>query len=293
MSSPPLYKDIDKDATSILTQGFPIDKISADFEGSPTSSFKFKVSSSKTAGLNASAFEVTSICPKGVTVKYVAKVEKNRPVHEVEVSNESQCVKGLKTTLLATFDASSEGKGNTAGRFTGVYRDRGLVGEFGVVPEKQRADVSSSISGIYSNIKWGLTGILSLGRNEFKCKQAGVKLQYNPSSDTSLTGFYNYVLAEAPHTIGARVFHKSSSSPIEFSGEVICKPDRLNEPPVFSAGLSYLYDSSTLKAKINSEGSLFSSIKHQINPTVGVTFGSEIKALSQPPKFGASVNFKL
>jgi len=273
--SVPVYKELDKSATDLITKGFSTDH-GIEIEGS-AESIKFKATATHTAEALNALLETTKVCAsKGCTVKASVKSEKNEPVYAFEVAYEPKNVEGLKVTFNSECKTPASGQVDV-NKLTVLYKrgDRVTV-EDSIAYSKGKLTLTGSVAFAYEAVRAGAHALATVGLEEkkFALGAFGFKLGYAPSKALTLVANFEHCEKKGD-AAGATLFYKKDST--EAAGQVTIDPKKPAEVPAFTLALSHAHDAkTTLKAKLaTKQRTVGLSLKHQITEALAVTFTSE------------------
>jgi len=297
--SVPVFKELDKSATDLITKGFPTDSHGFEIEGGSIDGVKFKATGTHTGVVLNSLFETTKVfATRGLTLKVSAKAEKNVPVYTLEAAYEPVGVPGLKATVNSECKLPETGEVNT-NKLTVLYKRGDFTMEDSIAYTKGKLSFAGSMALAYQAVRAGAHALANLsleGDNRLTLGGYGFKLGYAPHK--FLTIITNYDQGEKGTTAGATLYYAKDFT--EAAGQVIIDPSRPAATPGFIVALNHAYDlTTTLKAKVaTAVPSVSVALKHQLSPALSVTIASECaypvpneKLASH--KHGLSVNLKL
>jgi hypothetical protein len=294
----PLFKDIGKRVSDLLTKQFPSDKREQKAEWKSTTADGLKLEFAVKSEEGRDGSKTTGSIKNDYYYKpwnstFTAEFNTDREI-KGEVSFQDRFVKGLKTI----FTAQSQRRdgldyfGTLGFEYAHEYATATLSSEFG-----RRTD-----NAMKASLVVGSQGV-SLGANveyvrrerDTELKEFKTVLAY-ASDEFDVTGHGKVATTSkgSSSELGASYYHKLSSQ-VAVGTEV--KFDVSNDPgkkPSLAFGTSYkLQPDSTLKARYDTEGRLALSLSQQVNRSVNLLVSTTIDTNAPSSKNGTSVGFTL
>jgi len=280
MSNPPLFKDISKRATDLLTKEYPSEEKKFEWKGTTTNGVTIETNLVQ----KGEAAIVGTITPSykykeyGVTV--LGEFNTNKDI-KLETSVENQVVDGLKATL------TGEQKGKEAfATVAGEYKHPKATLNGSVDFGKSKGNTLKG-NTVFGHNGWllGLSGEYFLGGENQELKLFNTTIGYT-QKDLDVTVFGRIVGAGGENKtdkneIGATYYHNVRDD-FSFGGE-LCFDATANSDskPKLSLGAAYkLQEDTTLKAKVDTTGVLGFSYSQKFSKNSKLIIGAKMDTLS-------------
>jgi len=292
-STQPLFKDLNKRASDLLTKEFPSEKSENKVE--------FKGETSKPLSWEASLVQkgdgsiLGTFFPKykfkewGTTVS--SEIKTNRDF-KAEVALEDRLTPGLKTTI------AGESKGaDLFGTFSAEYKHE-VATVTGSVDYGQAAGSTLKGSAVFGKQGFylGAQAEYFMGTNENTLKELHSVVGYSTDDfDFSVFGKLQQQHQSDANIIGATLFHKTTSD-LTMGTEVSFDTANADSKPTLVFGSQYKLDpDATLKGKFDTAGKLGLSYQQKFNKNTKLIISSTIDTNSVGAKgastFGAHLFF--
>jgi len=280
MSNPPIFKDISKRATDLLTKEFPTEEKKFEWKGTTTTGVTIETNAVQ-KGEGAIVGTITpSYKYKDYGVSVLGEFNTNKDI-KLETSVENQVVDGLKVTLTG----EQKGK-DTFATLAGEYKHpkTSLNGSVDFGKSKGNTIKANSVFG-HNGWLLGLSAEYLLGSDNQELKLFNTTVGFS-QKEFDVTVFGRIVGAGGENKadkneIGGTYYHNVRDD-VSFGAEVVFDTTTNTESkPKLSLGASYkLQEDTTLKAKIDTTGVLGLSYSQRFSKNSKLTIGAKMDTLS-------------
>lgn len=295
MATQPIFKDIGKRASDLITKDFPKEQ-KAEWKSTTADGVKLEFSIKNEEGRDGS--KITGALKNEYTYKpwnNTTTVELNTEREfKAETSFTPKFVKGLKTI----FSVQSQKKDGSLDYFSTVGAEfKNEFSSFTVSSEVGRANDNALKGSLVFGSQGAAVGI----NGEFLRKEQGPEFKEVKSSVSYASDEFDFVaygkVAQARNAkrsteLGASYFHKISSD-LQIGTEVKFDVSSEDKKPSLTFGSAYkLNNDATLKTRVDTSGVVGLSLAQQVNKTTKLLVGANINTAA-PAKSGTNFGFLL
>jgi len=291
MSNPPLFKDLSKRATDLLTKEFPSEEKKFEWKGTTSNGVTIETNAVQKGDGPIVGTITPSYKYKEYGMNFLGEFNTNKDI-KLETSVENQIVEGAKVIL------TGEQKGKDTFATLGVeYRHAKatLNGSVDFGKSKGNTIKASSVFG-HSGFLLGLSAEYLLGSDHQELRLFNTTVGY-ATPDYDLSVFGRIVGAEKggqdKNEIGGTYYHNVRED-LSFGAEVCYDISSSESKPKLAFGGSYkLQEDTTLKAKLDTAGVLGLSYSQKFNKNTKLTIGTKIDTGAQSGKSSTSMGFAI
>jgi len=287
MSNPPLFKDLGKRATDLLTKEFPSEEKKFEWKGTTSNGVTIETNAVQKADNPIVGTITPSYKYQEYGLSFLGEFNTNKDI-KLETSIENQVVEGAKVTLTG----EQKGK-DTYATLGGEYKHAKATLNGSVDFGKSKGNTIKA-SSVFGHNGWllGLSTEYLLGSDHQELRLFNTTIGYG-AGDYDLTVFGRIVGGEKGdrNEVGGTYYHNVKEG-LSFGAEVVFDTTAAESKPKLAFGGSYkLQEDTTVKAKVDTAGVLGLSYAQKFSKNSKLTIGTKIDTGATSGKSSTSMGF--
>jgi len=289
MSTPPLFKDLGKRSSDLLTKEYPSEEKKFEWKGTTSNGITIETNAVQKGDGPIVGTITPSYKYKEYGLNVLGEFNTNKDI-KLETSVENQGVQGLKATLTG----EQKGK-DTFATLAAEYKHQHATVNGSVDFGKSKGNTIKANS-VFGHIGWllGLSAEYLIASDHQELKLFNTTVGYT-NKDFDVTVFGRIVGTEKgdKNEVGGTYFHNVRED-TAFGAEVVFDTSSAESKPKLSFGGQHkLQEDTILKAKVDTTGILGFSFQQRFNKNSKMTIASKIDTGAQSGKSTTSVGFNI